>query len=964
MLDLNFSDVVSTLQSLRGYFIAVGIVLALAIAVTIACLKMPRHKKFMIRAQAWIAAGIAVVVTLNLICTGPMFTLLSLISGTGTLTQETSDAAVMKVEEIADEGIVLLQNDQNLLPLSDTSNLNVFGWASTNPVYGGTGSGAMNDAYHIVSLLEGLANAGFATNTELTDFYTAYRADRPVVGMFEQEWTLPEPPAESYSDQMIENAKEFSDTAMIVISRPGGEHIDLPKDMTGLNYTKNSDLYSDFPAGRHYLELSQSEQNLVEMVCQNFDNVILLYNGANTLELDFVDDYSQIKSVIWCPGTGNNGFNSLGRILNGSVNPSGKTADTFVRDFTQAPYWNNFGLAVYDNMDEFTISDNDPYVPGTRPHFVNYVEGIYVGYKYYETAAAEGFIDYDSLVQYPFGYGLSYTQFTQEMGPISESGGTISFDVTVTNTGAVAGKDVVEVYYNPPYTNGGIEKSTANLAAFAKTELLEPGEAQTVTISLDVEDMASYDMSGGGRYVLEQGDYIISINRDSHNIIASQTYTVPAEIDYSGGRSDDLTAVSNQFDFAQGDIEYLSRADGFANFQRATAAPSTTLSEDLKAGFVNNSNYEIPTDPDAVMPVTNARNGMTVGELRGASYDDPRWETLLDNLTISEMVDMIALGGYQTAPAPSVGKVATTDCDGPAALNNNFTGVGSVGFPSSVMIACTWNEALAYSFGEGIAAMAAEMNVSGWYAPAMNIHRTPFAGRNFEYYSEDALLSGRIASQAAQAASEQGVYPYIKHFALNDQESGRWEMLTTWSNEQAIREIYLKPFEICIKDNLAQGGAAAGHPMAVMSSCNYIGNQWAGACSNLLNNVLRDEWGFRGSVVTDYFAGFGYMDATRSIYNGGSSCLINRDVTTNYVTDTDNPLTVQQMRRAAKDILYTGVNSRGHAPENIDTGLMSWQIILIAVDAVAVLAVAFLEIQTFKGYKKRADMIDHVQNSL
>lgn len=774
MLDINYSDVIDTLRSLQSYLIVMGVVLALAVIATVGCIKLPRKTKFLIRTQSWIAALIAIAVVVNIICTGPMYTLLSLVSGTGTLSQETSDAAVTLGEEIADEGIVLLQNDGGLLPLDSAGKLNVFGWASANPVYGGTGSGSMNDAYHTVSLLEGLSNAGFQTNPELTDFYTAYRDGRPGVGMWAQEWTLPEPPADSYSDELLNNARAFSDTALIVFARPGGEHIDLPRDLSGMDeeaYKQNSPDYVDFPTGTHYLELSQSERDLVELVCASFDDVVVIYNGSNTMELGFVDDYSQIKAVIWCPGTGQNGFNSLGRILAGAVNPSGKSADTFVRDFSQAPYWNNFGFNVFDNMDEYAAPEDDAYVPGTLPHFVNYVEGIYVGYKYWETADSEGFINYDELVQYPFGHGLSYTTFTQEMGPISERNGTIAFDVTVTNTGSTAGKDVVEVYYDPPYTNGGIEKASANLIAFDKTDLLQPGASQTLTISFPVEDMASYDMSVSGRYVLERGDYIISINSDSHDIIDSQTYTVSADVDYSAGRSTDLAAPVNQFDFANGGLTYLSRADGFANFDEATAVPSATLREEDKAQFVNNSNFVPEKDPSAVMPTTGARNGMKIADLRGAAYDDERWDTLLDNLTIDEMVNMIALGGYQTAPAASIDKVATTDCDGPAALNNNFTGVGSVGFPAAVMIASTWNEELARAFGEGIAAMADEMNVSGWYAPAMNIHRTPFAGRNFEYYSEDGVLSGKIASQAVQGASSHGVYPYIKHFALNDQET-------------------------------------------------------------------------------------------------------------------------------------------------------------------------------------------------
>ena len=652
--------------------------------------------------------------------------------------------------------------------------------------------------------------------------------------MFAQDWTLPEPPAETYSDEMMENAREFSENAMIVLTRAGGEQTDLPRTLTGVTYNNNSEDYEDFPEGTHYLEPSQSERNMIDLVCRNFDNVILVYNGANTMELQIADEYEQIKSVLWVPGTGQNGFNALGEILSGEVNPSAKTADTFVRDLTATPNWNNFGDYEYDNMDEFVISESDPYVPGALPHFVNYTDGIYVGYKFYETAAEEGLIDYEELVQYPFGYGLSYTDFTQEMGEmVTGEDGTISFDVTVTNTGDVAGKDVVEVYYNPPYTNGGIEKASANLIAYDKTDMLEPGASQTLSISISAEDMASYDDEENGCYVLEEGEYVISINSDSHTVIDSQTYEVESTIVYdeNNARSTDLVAAQNQFDFAKGELTYLSRENGFENYEEAVAAPATySMPEADKAGFVNNSNFEPEEDPDAQMPTTGAKNNISILDLRGADYDDEKWEMLLDNLTIDEMVEMIALGGYQTAPAKSIDKIATTDCDGPAALNNNFTGVGSIGFPAGVMLANCWNEDLAYAFGENIGLMADDMNVSGWYAPAMNIHRSAFAGRNFEYYSEDALLSGKCAVNAVSGAWSQGVYAYIKHFALNDQETNRWEMLCVWADEQAIREIYLKPFEMCVKD---------GDATAVMSSYNYIGNQWAGACSPLLINVLR-----------------------------------------------------------------------------------------------------------------------------
>lgn len=446
MLELNWSDVVSTLTQIKWYLIAIGIIIGIAIIGMIACMKMKAHKKYLIRTQSFTAMIVGIMVVVNMICTGPMYTLLSLASGTGVLSEESIESAEKLAQNIADEGIVLLKNEEQMLPLSGEKNLNVFGWASVAPCYGGTGSGALNDNYHIVDLLEGLSNVGFNTNTELSDFYREYREDRPEIGMFEQDWTLLEPAVDTYTDEMIENAKDFSENAVIVLTRAGGEQTDLPRDLSGVTYTNNSEKYEDFPEGTHYLEPSQSERNMIDLVCQNFENVVLVYNGASTLELGIVDEYEQIKSVIWCPGTGNNGFNALGEILSGEVNPSAKTADTFVRDLTATPTWNNFGDYEYDNMDEFTVSDKDPYVPGAVPHFVNYTESIYVGYKFYETAADEGLINYEEAVQYPFGYGLSYTTFTQKMGELStDNEGNISFDVTVTNTGDVAGKEVVEI---------------------------------------------------------------------------------------------------------------------------------------------------------------------------------------------------------------------------------------------------------------------------------------------------------------------------------------------------------------------------------------------------------------------------------------------------------------------------------------------------------------------------------------
>jgi len=955
MLNINIADVMNILNNCKPQLIFFAVVLVAAIVAMVVCRKMQKHKKYVVRTQAGIAIILGLVITINAVVLGPMSTIVSLAMGNGTITEETSAEAEALCETVAEEGIVLLENKDNILPIQDTTKLNVFGWASTNPCYGGTGSGALSDAYPTVSLLQGLENAGYSLNKEISDFYTTYRADRPVVSMFAQDWTLPEPAADTYPAELMENAKSFSDTAMVVITRVGGEGADLPTDMDAITFTDNTEDYKEFPDGAHYLELSQSEKDMIDLVCSNFDNVVVVYNGANAMELNFVKEYSQIKGLIWCPGTGQSGFNALGDIVNGTVNPSGKAADTFVSDLTATPTYNNFGNLVYDNMSEFA---GDAFGAPTLPTFVNYTEGIYVGYRFYETAAAEGLINYDEAVLYPFGHGLSYTSFTQEMGEMKEDGdGNITFDVTVTNTGSVAGKDVVEVYYNPPYTDGGIEKATANLVAFEKTDMLEAGASQTITVTFAAEDMASYDAAGEGCYVLDAGDYMVSINADSHTAIDSKTYTVEEKIVYdeSNQRSTDEVAAENQFDNAAGDATYLSRANGFANYAEATAVPSMTLAQEYKDTFVNNSNYD-PADynNDAdEMPVTGADNGLSLADMREAEYDDANWDKLLDQLTIDEMKTMIALGGYQTAAADSVGKVSTIDCDGPASINNNFTGVGSIGFPSAVMIASTWNKDIAAQFGDSIGTMADEMGVSGWYAPAMNIHRSAFAGRNFEYYSEDGLLSGEIASQAIAGAAEHGVYAYMKHFALNDQETNRLSMLCTWSNEQAIREIYLKPFEMAVKE----GGA-----MAVMSSFNYIGTTYAGASSALLKSVLRDEWGFQGFVLTDYYGVYGYQDADQLIRNGNDICLANYDAKTNYVDDT-SATSVIAMRQACKNIMFTVVNSRAYSAAAIaeSSKIPQWKIMLAGADILIVGLLVSLELfVVVKGYKRRKADADSI----
>ena len=890
MLEINMDDVIAVIQSITAQLIAVAVALMLGIIVTIAINKKTvtnQGMRKLVRSTSWVVVATAAIVSISMALTGPLNNMLTMATATKhELTQETIDKTNKLAVDIEREGITLLQNNDGMLPMNDAGNINVFGWASTNPIYGGTGSGALSDAYDTTTLLAGLHDAGFKTNEELTKFYTDYSTTRGVIAVTSADWTLPEPAAGTYADELIGNAKNFSDTAMVVIGRVGGEGLDLPTDMKadGVTYNDNSKDYEDFPKGTHYLELSQSEKDMIDLVTKNFEKVVLVYNGANAFELNFAKDYPQIKSVLWVPHPGQAGFEALGEVLAGKTNPSGRTADTFLTDLTANPTWNNFGNFEYDNVKEFEVDS----ARGVRfPHFVNYNEGIYVGYRYYETAADEGLIDYDSVVQYPFGHGLSYTSFDEKMGSVAydAESGTISFDVTVTNTGDVAGKDVVEVYYNPPYTNGGIEKASANLVSF------------------ESED-------------------------NTHN--------------------DDAIVATNVFDDANGGLNYLSRADHFANAKEALAGPvNYSMSDKDKSTFYNVGNYD-PTkfDNDSDdMPTTGARNGLRLVDLRGVDYKDAKWDRLLDQLTFDDMDNLIANAGYQNAAIKSIGKVRLSDVDGPAALKDNFTGVSSIGLPSNIVLACSWNKDLAREYGETIGDMAHEMQVSGWYAPSVNLHRSPFAGRNFEYFSEDPTLSGDLSGEQVLGAADRGVYAFIKHFALNEQETQRNGQLCTWANEQSIRELYLKPFETVIK--------ADGDAQAVMGSFNYIGNTYSSAHTGLNQTVLRGEWGFRGFVETDYFSGsnYSYQTADQAI-RGGTDAMLATTETTNHITD-HSATSVKAMRAATHNILYTAVNSWRYADGEPADPMPGWKVTMIVVDVVLGVTLVGLETLAIKRFLSR-----------
>lgn len=892
------------------------------------------------------------------------------------------------VEAIADEGIVLLKNDDNTLPLKTSqgkkTKVNVFGWSFTNPIYGGTGSGSA-DASTAVTPKAGLESAGFEVNEQLYKAYIDTGIERPLVGMNGQDWTIPEPePTKFYTDELMGQAKEFSDTAIIFIARSGGEGADLPVSLdgedtfnpkggafgaTGVRYGNKDDI----DANKHYLELSNREKGMIDAVTANFDNVILVVNSSNTFELGWVKDYSQIKSVVNIAGPGQNGFTSLGKVLAGQVNPSGRTVDIYTADLLKNPAMSSFGDQYYVLQNEdgsYSIATDKQKV---KLNYVDYKEGVYLGYRFYETAADEGAINYDEEVVYPFGYGLSYTEFSQEVVPnsLKWDDENISVDVKVTNTGSVEGKEVVQLYYSAPYT-GKIEKPSKVLGAFAKTDVIKPGESDTITLSFKVEDMASYDSNkvytSNGGYVLEAGEYSLMLMKNSHEKITDVASKELSQVTYdTEGRSSDQQVAVNQLDSeltGEGSLTtVLSRANGFANLNEVLTQDQTyTVKEAddktitvkgkvIPTNFVNyisGIRYDVPADTNKKAPTTGADNGKTLKDYVGVEYNDESWDEILDQLTVDDLVNITTLGGYRTVEIESVGKPATLDYDGPAAINNMnmaANGQSGIAFPAEVMLASTWNVDLAKQMGESIGAEAQAYGVTGWYAPAMNIHRTAFAGRNFEYYSEDGLLSGKMAAAVTNGFQSKGGYVYIKHFALNDQETNRNNGVLTWANEQTVREVYLKPFELAVKE----GGAGA-----VMSSFNSIGNTWTGASSGLLKEILRNEWGFAGIVETDFYMNnaYSYMNFELGVRNGNDLYLTGAAPVGVPKVNTDSNDTLWAMRDAAHNILYTVANSSA-IDDPMSSETPTWVKITIAVDVLVALGIGIGFFLTFRNGKKK-----------
>lgn len=801
-----------------------------------------------------------------------------------------SDAA----RTIADEGFVLMQNKDGLLPLSTSADsktkINLFGIRSISMVYNAGGSSASNveGCVKLEDALQG-EHGNFEVNPDLLYLnYNFYKSGKVSIQQtsapenksaseFIEDATghfLPEVSPSAYNDTslygdgrtIIDHAYDYSDIAMVVIGRSGGE------------------VYDFTPAE---LRLSDDEAAMMDAICAKFEKVILIINSANAMEMQMLKDYPQIKSVVWVGYPGQTGVESLARILNGTVNPSGHLADTWLYDTLANPATNNYlPLAADGSWDpdayHYTNAPKefDYTVQGsTVGHFVQYSEGIYVGYKYFESRHdTDSSYDYDADVAFPFGYGLSYTTFEKNLIGLSEENGVITVRVEVTNTGKVAGKDVIEIYYNPPYT-GAIEKSTVNLVAFKKTNEIAPGETEYYSLEFNVEDMASYDADVNKSYVLEKGDYVISLRDDAHTVVASESYVLDRDIIYNdehdGKRSTDLVAATNLFDDALGVDDYLTRSwDQTARAFTGPQAEDYTAPDEVIDSLVYAGP---PTDAELGLTEADMPNiGVTLAtpimlsDMKDVPKNDPKWDDFVSQLTLEEMCSLAGSGAWQINEIERLGVPRTLTPDGSttvtaslyAAMQMGTAGCG-ITYPTPVVVASFWNPDIAYLMGTSVANEAKAYGYAGWYAPAMNTHRVPFNGRNFEYYSEDGVLAGATASNVIRAATENGIMCFMKHFALNDRETSDRQQLFTWADEQAMREIYLRPFEAAVK---------SGGTLAAMSSFNYIGSTWAGGNPALLKDLLRGEWGFEGLVITDANL-YGYMNPVQMIYNGGDLSL-------------------------------------------------------------------------------------------
>ncbi len=818
--------------------------------------------------------------------------------------------------DIMAEGAVLLRNEDEALPLKNGASVSVFGQHAHEILASGSGSGSIGDPEQ--NLKQVLEASDFKVNGTLWDFYLN-NGGKPLGngpalagGNSKTDWSINEYPVAQYPANVKSSYSQYKDAAIVVISRTGGEGGDLAMDMSP--YGGQS--------GEHYLELSKEEKDLLTEVNSQFDKVVVLLNTNNPMELGFLEDYD-IDACLYIGGVGMAGLTAVGDILNGTVNPSGHLGDTYVYDNFSSPAMQNFG--------DFGYSNNDTY------DYVVYAEGIYVGYRYYETrytdvvtgAQNAGNYNYDDVVAYPFGYGMSYTTFewSDFSAEYDEANDEFTFTVTVKNSGEVAGKDVVQIYFQAPYIHGqtAVEKSAVELGAFIKTGELEPQESDTYTVSMPKRELASYDENDAKTYILDAGEYYFTAATDAHNavnnILAECGFEVQGNglVDIYTQASYDKTTyakdaysnadITNLFDYAEyDDMTTLSR-DNWAAVDAGISCKNLTLSDADKAQ-ADKKGREASCNPDydkEVAPVTTNSGGtLKLKDFTEKDYDDADWQKLIEQLTPKMLEDLFSQAGYATKELPYIGKPRAVDSDGPAGLQSFVGGASTIkayGYPTETLLACSWNTELAERLGSMVGEDGLIGGVSGWYAPGMDTHRTPFGGRNFEYYSEDGLLGGKIGSAVITGAQDKGLYCFIKHFALNEQDTNRGMTLHTWANEQSMREVYFVPFQKCVQE---------GNAVALMTSLNCIGVTPAVGNYDLITRLLKDEWGFKGMVITDYL-GYDENLVQQTLFAGGDAMLS----TFGMFSSRDNQAQAQ-LQRAAKNICYTV--SRSNAMLNIGEG--------------------------------------------
>ncbi len=858
---------------------------------------------------------------------------------------------------LAEEGFVLLKNQENALPLNKGAKISVFGKNSVNLSYGGSGSGGFDTSGNR-DLYASLEDAGFQTNTTLKEFYensnasgaarAANSSDLDSGG--NQMISTAETPQSKYTDKVKASYESYNDAALVVITRIGGEGFDLPRYQGSTAGAVSAD--------SHYLQLDQNEIDLLDAVCNaGFKRVVVLFNIPSSFEATFLTDpdyapfADKIDAAMWIGFTGSNGIMALGEILNGEVNPSGRLVDTWAADFKQNPTFVNFGTGC-------TADSTDKYDGGLY-YSVDYEEGIYVGYRYYET---RGYTDgedwYKENVVYPFGYGLSYTTFDWEVQPLTDTVITQdkSFDVSikVTNTGSVAGKEVVEVYASAPYVDGGIEKAHKVLVGFAKTELLKPGASETVTVTVDPYTMASYDYrdandNGFCGYELEDGDYTLYVGRNSHQEEAALSMTVEDDIQWETDPVSDneVTNLYTDGDFLDSDWQLdtvLSRSDWEGTWPTAQTAEthkgSDQLYEELKDTEHNN-----PTDFDSEeYPWFDEETDLTLRSLLPETtpdktysaivdYDDEQWDEILDACNDEEMISLVNNGAYHTLAMETIDLPTTIHGDGPAGftcfMNQNQVN-GTCQYVSEPVMASTWNVELMEEMGEALGDeglmgdRATGQPYSSIYAPGANIHRSPFGGRCSEYFSEDPFITGMMSAYEVRGMQSKGVIPTVKHFAANEQETHRSiNGDSSWLTEQSLREIYLKGFEIAVKTGEARG---------VMSSFNRIGTRWTGGDYRLITQILRNEWGFKGFVICDFNTIPQYMIPRQMFYAGGDLDLATLESSMWTDCDSSDNGDAIVLRNATKNLVYALVNSNAMNAKVIGYDEPLWHSYLLYVN--------------------------------